>query len=61
MPRRISSPLIKKTLRAPALATAANGISRDRINFVPGDIRFKRGTTALSPSATEQDAPTARK
>ena len=61
MPCLISSPRIKNTFKAPALATAANGTSLVRIVFVPGLTRFNRGTRAFSPSATEQEAPTARK
>lgn len=61
IPCLISSPRIRKTLRAPAEATAANGTSRVRIVFAPGESLFKRGTTALRPSATEQEADTARK
>jgi hypothetical protein len=61
MPCLISSPRIKNTFKAPALATAANGMSLVRIVFVAGLTRFKRGTRALRPRATEQEAPTARK
>lgn len=59
MPCLISSPRIKKTFNAPALATAAKGTSRVKMAFVPGLTRFSLGTRALRPSATEQDAPTA--
>lgn len=61
MPFLISSPRIKKTLRAPAEATAAKGTSRVRIVRVPGERCFKRGTSELRPRATEQEAETARK
>src|SRR6187399_1876822 len=60
MPVRISSPRIRKTLRKPALATAAKGTRRPRIRRVEGDTRLRRGTTLFSPTATEHDAPTAR-
>ena len=59
IPCRISSPRIKKTLRAPADATAANGTNRVRVVFAVGDRRLSRGTIALSPSATEHEAETA--
>lgn len=52
---------MRKTFSAPALATAANGTSLVRMVFVAGLTFFSRGTRALSPSATEHDAPTARK
>lgn len=61
MPLLISSPRIRKTFSAPAEATAAKGTSRVRIVFAPGERRRRRGTTALRPSATEQEADTARK
>lgn len=61
IPCRISSPRMRNTFNAPALATAANGTSLVRIVFVAGLTRFNRGTRALRPSATEQEAPTARK
>ena len=61
IPCLISSPRIKNTFNAPALATAANGTNLERIIFVDGLTRFNRGTRALSPRATEQDAPTAKK
>ena len=61
IPCLISSPRIRKTLSAPADATAAKGTRRVRMVFVAGDNRFRRGTSALRPSATEQDADTARK
>ena len=61
IPCRISSPRIRNTLRAPADATAANGTNRVRVVFAVGERRFNRGTTALSPSATEQDAETAKR
>ena len=59
IPCLISSPRIKKTLRAPADATAANGTNRVRVVFAVGDRRLSRGTMALSPNATEQEADTA--
>jgi hypothetical protein len=52
---------MRKTLRAPALATAANGTSRVRMRRVDGERLLRRGTRLLSPTATEQDAVTARK
>ena len=61
IPCLISSPRIKKTLRAPAEATAAKGTSRVSTVLVLGDNRFSRGTTAIRPRATEHDADTARK
>lgn len=61
MPFLISSPRIRKTFKAPADATAANGTSLVRIVRVPGDMRFKRGTSEFKPRATEQEAETARK
>lgn len=61
IPRLISSPRIRNTLSAPAEATAAKGTSRVRTVLVPGDILLKRGTTALRPRATVQEADTARK
>ena len=61
MPCLISSPLIRKTFNAPAVATAANGTRRVRIVRVAGDTLRRRGTRALRPSATEQEAETARK
>ena len=61
IPCRISSLRIKKTLSAPAEATAAKGTSRVRTVLAPGETCFNRGTIALSPRATEQDAETARK
>ena len=61
IPCLISSPRIKKTFSAPALATAAKGTSLERMIFVAGVTFFNRGTRALSPKATEQEAPTARK
>ena len=59
IPRRISSPRMRKTLSAPADATAAKGTKRVSIVFVPGETRFKRGTIEPSPRATEQEAETA--
>ncbi len=61
IPCRISSPRIRKTLRAPADATAANGTNRVRVVFAVGERRLSRGTIALSPSATEQEAETAKR
>ena len=61
MPRRISSPRIKKTFNAPAVATAANGTRRPNTVRVVGDILFNRGTNAFRPRATEHDAETASK
>lgn len=61
IPCRISSPRIRNTLSAPADATAANGTSRVRVVFAVGDRRFSRGTIALRPSATEQEADTAKR
>lgn len=60
MPRRISSPRIRNTFRAPAEATAVKGTRRANIVLVLGDNRFRRGTAALSPKATEHEAETAR-
>jgi hypothetical protein len=45
----------------PAVTTAANGTSLVNTSFVLGETRFSRGTMALRPSATEQEADTARK
>jgi hypothetical protein len=50
---------MRKTFSAPALATAANGTNRPRIIRVPGLMPFNLGTSALRPSATEQEAETA--
>lgn len=61
MPRRISSPRIKNTFKAPADATAAKGTSLEKINRVFGDRRVSRGTRELSPNATEHEAETARR
>ena len=61
MPCRISSPRMRKTLRAPADATAAKGTNRVRVVFAVGERCFSLGTIALSPSATEQEAETANK
>ena len=61
MPCRISSPRIRKTLRAPADATAANGTSRVSTVRAPGESRFSRGTVALRPRATEHEAETAKR
>jgi hypothetical protein len=52
---------MRNTFRAPADATAAKGTRRPRISFVEGETRFRRGTRALRPSATEQEAVTASK
>ncbi len=59
IPLRISSPRMRKTLRAVALATAAKGTRRVRIVRVLGEMFLRRGTTALRPRATPQDALTA--
>lgn len=59
IPDRISPPLIRKTLTTPADATAAKGTSRVRTILVDGLTLFSRGTIALRPSATPQDAATA--
>ena len=61
MPWRISSPRIRNTLRAPADATAANGTKRVSVVFAVGERRLSRGTIALSPRATEQEAETAKR
>ncbi|KAK5637520.1 hypothetical protein RRF57_013234 [Xylaria bambusicola] len=61
MPTRISSPRMSSTLRKPADATAANGTRRLRMSFVEGDTRLRRGTREFRPTATEHEAPTARK
>ena len=52
---------MRNTLRAPADATAANGTNRVRVVFAVGDRRLSRGTIALSPRATEQEAETAKR
>lgn len=59
IPCLISSPRIKKTLSAPAEATAAKGTSRVSTVLVLGDSRFSLGTMAFNPRATEHDADTA--
>ena len=59
IPRRISSPRIRNTFSAAADATAAKGTKRPSMSFVPGETR-RRGTAALRPSATAQEADTAR-
>ena len=61
MPFLISSPRMRKTFSAPALATAAKGTSLPRIIRVPGLMPFNLGTSAFRPSATEQEAETASK
>ena len=61
MPFLISSPRIKNTFSAPALATATKGTKRPRTIFVLGDNPFIRGTRALRPRATLQEAETARR
>lgn len=61
IPFLISSPRIKNTLSAPAEATAAKGTSRTSTVFVVGERERRRGTMALRPRATEQEAETARK
>lgn len=59
IPFRISSPRMRKTFNAPALATAAKGTRRVRIVRVPGERDLRRGTVALRPRATVQEAETA--
>ena len=61
MPCLISSPRIRNTLSAPAVATAAKGTNRPAITFALGERLLRRGTSALRPSATPQDALTARR
>lgn len=61
IPFLISSPRIRKTFSAPADATAAKGTRRERSVRTVGDTCFNRGTAALRPRATEQDADTARR
>lgn len=61
IPCRISSPRMRNTLSAPADATAANGTRRVKTVFVFGESPFRRGTMAFKPTATEQEAETARK
>ena len=61
IPCRISSPRIRNTLRAPADATAAKGTSRVRVVFAAGERRLRRGTIALRPRATVQEAETAKR
>lgn len=61
MPFLISSPRMRKTFKAPALATAANGTNRPRITRVPGLTPFSLGTRAFRPNATEHEADTASK
>lgn len=61
MPCRISSPRMRKTLRAPADATAAKGTRRVRMVRVDGEMDLRRGTRALRPRATVQEALTAMK
>ena len=61
IPCRISSPRIRNTLRAPADATAAKGTNRVSVVLATGERRLSRGTIALSPSATEQEAETAKR
>jgi len=61
IPFRISSPRIRNTFNAPALATAAKGTSRPRVNRAEGESDFSRGTSAFRPSATPHEALTARK
>ena len=61
MPCLISSPRIKNTFSAPADATAAKGTNLVRIVFAFGERRFRRGTIAFKPRATEQEAETARR
>jgi len=52
---------MRKTFNAPADATAAKGTKRVSSVFVVGERRLRRGTRALRPSATEQEAETARR
>src|SRR5690348_13061405 len=59
MPCLISSPRMRKTLSAPAVATAANGTRRPAMSLALGDKLLRRGTRALRPTATPQDALTA--
>jgi hypothetical protein len=61
MPCLISSPRIRNTLSAPAVATAAKGTNLPAMTFALGDRLLRRGTSALRPSATPQDALTARR
>lgn len=61
IPRRISSPRMRRTFSAVADDTAAKGTRRPRMSRVPGERPLSRGTRALSPSATEQEAETARR
>ncbi len=61
MPCLISSPRMRNTLSAPADATAAKGTSRVKMVFALGESRFRRGTAAFKPRATEQEAETARR
>lgn len=60
MPCLISSPLMRKTFKAPADATAAKGISLLNVVLAVGLSRFNLGTTAFKPNATPHDADTAR-
>ena len=59
IPFRISSLRMRKTLRAPALATAAKGTSRVRIVRVEGERDLRRGTRLLRLRATVHEALTA--
>ena len=52
---------MRKTLSAPALATAAKGTRRPRVVRAAGESRFRRGISAFNPRATLQEAPTASK
>jgi hypothetical protein len=52
---------MRRTLRAPALATAAKGTRRLRMRRVDGERLLRRGTRLLRPRATEHEAVTARK
>ena len=61
IPRLISSPRMRNTFSAPADETAAKGTKRVSVSFVTGERRFRRGTRALRPRATVQEAETARK
>ena len=61
MPFRISSPRMRNTFSAPALATAANGTRRPSVILAAGLSDLSLGTRAFRPRATLQLAPTARK
>lgn len=61
MPRRISSPHMRKTFSASADATAPKGTRRPSIMRAFAERHFRRGTIAFRPSATGQEAETAMK